>query len=251
LFVAACGGGGGFPDAPPTPDSPLPGKFSLEWSVIDTAQKPLACERIDGVTMTVLTRNIAIDGGSTQPFSCSTGMGASEPLVAGTYKLDFELSSPAFGVLATAPQQSAVVIEPGQETQLEPVTFQVDATGALALTLSAGAGGNCAAMDTISIALTHAGDGACEPLVLAVGAGATRPASTYTINCAAPTDVPCIEDDQVITATGVASDQYTIRLRGKKGGTLCRTNDDTIRVPPLGMTLTRTLNFASTGNSGC
>lgn len=234
-------------------DSPSPGKFSLDWSVVDTAQRPLACERIDGVAMTVVTRNLAIDGGNTQIFTCSTGMGSSEPLVAGTYKLDFELASPAFGLLATAPEQAAVVVEPGGNTQLEPVVFQVDATGALALTLSAGAGGNCAAMDTLSIALTHASDGACEPIVLSVAAGATsgKPASSYTINCAAPTDVPCIESDQLITATGVASDQYTIRLRGKKGATLCRTNDDTIRVPPLGMTLTRTLNFAPTGASGC
>ncbi|NVB80234.1 MAG: hypothetical protein HOV81_17705 [Kofleriaceae bacterium] len=234
-------------------DSPLPGKFSLQWSVVDTAQKALSCDRIDGVTMTVLARNLAVDGGNTYPFSCSTGMGESELLVAGTYKLDFELGSAAFGLLATAPQQSSVVIEPGKVTQLEPVVFQVEATGALALNLSAGAGGNCAAMDTISIALTHASDGACEPIVLSVGAGATsgKPASTYTINCAAPTDVPCIETDQLITATAVASDQYTIRLRGKKAGTLCRTNDDTIRVPPLGMTLTRTLNFASTGATDC
>jgi hypothetical protein len=254
--VAACGGGGGFPDAPPNNvDATEPGTFSLDWTVVDSDNMPLACERIDGQAMTVIPRNIAIDGGNTQIFTCGSGSGTSQAILAGTYSIDFELTSPMFGLLATAPQQNQVVVRSGQDTHLEPVTFQVDATGGLALNLSAGAGGNCAVMDTVSIALTHASDGACEPLVLDVGAGATsgKPASTYTINCAAPLDVPCIENDQTITAMGVTSDQYTIRLRGKKTGvtSACWTNDDSLRVPPLGMTLTRTLNFAATNASGC
>ncbi len=233
-------------------DAAASATFSLSWSVVDTANAPLTCERIDGQAMTVVARNLAIDGGNTQIFSCASGMGQSQSLVPGTYKLDFELSSPAFGLLATAPQQSAVVIEPGGDTELAPVVFQVDATGAIALSLSA-TGGNCVAMTTVSIALTHASDGACEPLVLNVGAGATsgKPASTYTINCAAPADVPCIESDQLITATGVPADAYTIRLRGKKGTTTCQTNNDSLQVPPLGKTLTRTLNFAPTNATGC
>ncbi|HSD88375.1 MAG TPA: hypothetical protein VLB44_12695, partial [Kofleriaceae bacterium] len=89
-LLAACGGGGGFPDAKEIDASPT-GTFSAAWSVIDQDSHPISCDRIAGQTMTVLAHNKAFEGGSTQIFTCASGMGTSQQMIAGTYDLDFEL----------------------------------------------------------------------------------------------------------------------------------------------------------------
>ena len=83
--------------------------------------------------------------------------------------------------------------------------------------------------------------------------GATKPAHTYTINCTTPVETNyCIENDQQITVSGVPSDGYTVHIRGKIAGKDCWKNDDSLQVPPLNQTLTRTLNLArQTQISGC
>lgn len=252
LALAACGGGGGFPDAPLAGDAPAPtGTFSVAWSVVDENNEPLACERVAGQVVTVLSHNLAFMGGETQPFSCSTGMGMSQGLVPGTYQFDFELTG-TFGQLATAPRQAPVEIQDGENTELDPLTFQVEAVGGLSLELdSLTSGGNCAptaaggaGIETVAITLTHNSDGTCEPITLSISEGTTQPGGTYTINCASPVDRPCIEEGQTITAVGVPSDSYTIRIRGKIDGKVCWSNMDSIQVPPLNQTLLRTLNLA-------
>ena len=45
-LVAACGGGGGFPDAPPIDMPPPLGTFSLAWTVKDTGGNPITCDQI-------------------------------------------------------------------------------------------------------------------------------------------------------------------------------------------------------------
>jgi len=252
----ACGGGGGFPDARP-PDAAPKGTFSLAWSVVDPNNQPLACERIAAQTMTVLTHNLAFEGGSTQIFNCDTGMGMSEPILTGTYELDFELRG-ASGLLARAPKQTGIVIEENRNTELAPLTFVVVPAGNVALGLASGKpGGNCGAtnaggagIEQVSITLQHA-DSSCEPATLAISAGATRPAGSYTINCAAPPLVGCIEADQVISGANLPSDAYTIHVSGLIGGKVCWANNDGIQVPGAGNTLTRTLNLGPTGVSGC
>ena len=72
--LASCGDAGGFPDAA-VPDAPPTGTFSLTWTLIDHNSAPLACDRIAGQSMTVLAHNKAFEGGTTQIFSCNTGMG--------------------------------------------------------------------------------------------------------------------------------------------------------------------------------
>lgn len=258
VLLAACGGGGGFPDAPPI-DGPALGAFSATWSVVDQNSQPLSCERIGGQTMTVLVHNKAFDGGSTQIFTCSTGMGTSQAILAGTYKFDFELGGTVGGtvtVFGKSPIQDNVYIPANQTVELAPLVFQVQATGGLALHLSSGnAGGNCAAganIQNFTISANHTSNGACEPLTLAIAAGATKPASTYTIDCTTPAVTGCIENDQEITVTNVPSDGYTLHIRGKVGGLDCYKNDDTLQVPPLDQVLTRTLNLAKqTQISGC
>ncbi len=256
VLVTACGGGGGFPDAPGIDAAPL-GKFSATWSVVDQNNQPLSCDRIGGQTMTVLVHNKAFEGGSTQIFTCGTGMGESQPILTGTYTFDFELGG-TVGLLAKSTVQDNVDIVANTTTPLQPLLFQVKATGGLALNLVAGnAGGNCengANIQGFTISANHNSDSTCEPLTLNIAAGATKPAHTYTIDCTTPVVTNyCIEADQQITVTGVRSDEYTMHIRGKgTNGMDCYRNDDTIQVPPLDKTLTRTLNLArQTQITGC
>lgn len=257
VLLAGCGGGGGFPDARPI-DGPGPmGTFSVTWTVSNTANQPVACSKIGALSVTVLAHNLAVLGGTTQVFTCETGMGMSQAMPVGTYDLGFELDSPS-GVLATVANQR-VDINANQNTVLQPLAFSLDATGALALTLASGkAGGNCGATATggagitsTTITLVHASDLSCAPVTFQISAGATKPAGTYTVNCNTPAVIPCIEADQTLSATGVAADAYQIHVKAS-AGTDCYSNNDALQVPPLGKTLMRTLNLAfSAGTTGC
>lgn len=250
--TAACGSGGGFPDAP-RPDTPPTATFSLTWSVIDQNSQPLPCARIAGQSMTVLAHNKAFDGGNTEIFSCSSGMGQSQDVYAGEFDLAFELSG-TFGLLATAPPVNSIEVPAGTNTPVPPLVFQVEALGSLAVKLSSGAsGGNCGAtgaggagIDATSVSVTRNSDGACVPIAFAVSAGATTAAGTYATDCTTPADYVggCIESDQVLSAVNVPSDEYTIRVRGKVAGESCWVNNDFMQVPPLQKSLTRTFNLA-------
>jgi hypothetical protein len=259
VLVAACGGGGGFPDAKPIDTAVPTGTFTVDWSLTDTNNQNLTCDRIGAQSVTVLVHNRAVMGGSTAVFTCPTGTGQSQAIDAGTYDMQFELDGQA-GVLATAPAQSNIVITPGQNTRLAPLVFAVDATGGLALSLASGkSGGNCGAtsangagITSTTITLVHTADGTCEPTTFAISAGATQPASNYTIDCTSPVTGPCIESDQTLSVAGIPSDAYTIHVNAQESGTTCWSNNDSLQVPPLSQTLTRTLNLAfATGTPGC
>lgn len=264
-LLVGCGGGGGFPDAPPIDSPPPPGTFTLAWTLTDTAGAPLPCDQIGAQTVTVLTRNRAVQGGATEVFTCGTGMGMSQGLLAGTYDMDFELDGvggdPTTGLIATAPKQMGIVIKPGEEVALAPLTFAVDATGGLALNLASNAtGGNCASptnngagITGFTITLQHTGTGACEPVTFTYATNGTLPGGSYTVNCGTPVVAPCIEHDQPLTVTGVKSDAYQLHVRGKIGASDCWKNDDALSVPPLGRTVTRMLNLAQApmGTQGC
>ncbi len=256
LLLAACGGGGGFPDAPPPDTTPGPtGNFSVAWSVVDQDNQPISCERIAAQTVTVLAHNLAIDGGTPEAFTCSTGMGTSQGLPPGQYEMGFELYG-ADGVLATGARQSPLTITANETLALDPVTFQVEALGGVSLKLSTGdPGGNCAGgagIDQMSITLAHKSDGTCEPITLTISDGATQTGGSYTINCTTPLERDCIDTDQVVSATGIPSDAYTITIRGMVAGATCWLNGDAIQVPPLNKTLLRTLNLAQqTQTPGC
>jgi hypothetical protein len=248
LALAACGGGGGFPDGRPA-DSPGPtGTFSVTWTVSDQNNQPISCDRIAAQTMTVLTHNLAIEGGLTEPFSCSTGMGKSQGLAPGNYEMDFELAG-TFGVVARGAKQAPVRIDANSNVELAPVTFQVEALGGVVLKLSAG-GGNCGAsgagIDQMSMTLRHNSDGTCEPITFMISDG-----TQYTVNCTTPTLRSCIEDTETMTATNIPSDSYTIGIRGLVNGKECWQNMDTIQVPPLNKLLIRTLNLGKTTTPGC
>ena len=52
--LAACGGGGGFPDATIDVGPPAPGSFSLAWSVTDTMGNAITCDQIGAQSVTAL-----------------------------------------------------------------------------------------------------------------------------------------------------------------------------------------------------
>ncbi len=257
-LVAGCGDAGGFPDAA-VPDAPPTATFSLTWSVVDGDNQPVDCDRIAASSMTVLPHNKVFEGGETQIFGCDTGMGQSQDVVAGFYDMDFELSG-ASGLLATGTPLRNIEIPAGTNTVLPPLIFQVQADGALALKLASNrTAGNCAAptggagIDGVSIGVIRTRDSACLPVTFNISAGLTEPAGVYTTSCPQLDYIGgCIDSDQTLSVSGVPSDTYQIRVRGKIGATNCWLNNDTIQVPPLGQTLTRTLNLAhQSQTTGC
>lgn len=264
--LAACGGGGGFPDAPIDVGPLPPGNFTLAWSLTDTMGAAITCEQIGAQSVTAILRDPDAQGGFTEVFTCQTGMGTSQGLAPASYDVRFELvgvgGPPPDQVIATAPSQLSVPVVSGQSVALEPLTFAVDATGGLKLHLASGAtGGNCgdvaasgAGITTMTITLDQMGGATCAPVTFAIGAGATLPAGTYTVDCTTPLVTGCIESDQELSVTGVASGSYAIHVRGYRDLVVdaCFTNDDTLPVPPLGRDLVRTLNLGQqTLNPAC
>jgi hypothetical protein len=252
-LLVACGGGGGFPDARPIDTAPPAATFTLAWTVSDSGNQPVACDKIGALSVTVLAHNRAFDGGTSVVFACATGMGQSDPLPPGTYDFDFQLTSIG-GMLATAPAQHGVVLAAGQSVPLMPLAFTVDATGGLALTLATGrAGGNCGVapngggITSTTITLVHTGDLSCEPVTFTISGG-----GTYTVDCANPVSGPCIDEMSALTASSVPSDNYTIHIKGNIGATTCWTNNDSLQVPAAGQTRTQTFNLAyAMGTPGC
>lgn len=253
--LTACGSGGGFPDAPP-PDSPvIGGTVSLQWSLTDTAGQPITCEQIAGQTVTLVLHNKSEAGATTEVFTCDSMAGTTPKVSPGVYDIRFELSGNV-GLLAEVPAQDITVLS-NQNATLQPITFVVEATGALDLKIDAAkSGGNCAGVaqngagiTAMSITLTHSGDGACEPVTFNI---ASTPPRTYTVNCATPVETGCIDAAVSLTTSSVPSGRYQVHVRGKVGAAECYFNDDALTVPPLGRTLVRTLNLAyRTGTPGC
>lgn len=265
VLVAACGDGGGFPDAPPI-DMPKPGgTFDLAWTLKDTSGNAITCDQIGAQAVTVYTHNRAVQGGSTEVFTCGTFKGTSQDLIPGTYDMDFELGgiggAVGTGIIATSPKQMGIVIKSGENVTLSPLAFAVDATGGIKLNITANKpGGNCgsvgnngAGITGMTLTLEHMVGGACEPVVFTIAPNATLPGGSYTVNCTAPTVAPCIEADQQLSATGVKSDSYQLHVRGKIATADCWRNDDSMPVPPLGRDVIRTLNLgaAPSGTPGC
>ena len=253
-ITMACGGGGGFPDAPGEPDAFSTGTMSLDWSLVKMADgSPVGCDQVGAVSVTLLLRNRGFQGGFTEVFSCNTKTGTTGLVPVGVYDVNYELTG-ASGLITTATTQLGIEVKRGENAVLDPVTFTVNAVGGLDLRLDAlKGGGNCAAapggggISGLRITLNHATGGACEPAVFSIGG------TSYTVNCGAPgTYVGCPETTTAITASNLPSDNYLIHIRADQTAAMnCFVNDDSIRVPPNGMTLTRTLNLAASGGAGC
>jgi hypothetical protein len=253
LWLWGCGGGGGFPvDAEPPPP-PAKAKFALSWSGTDPNAQTITCDQVGGTFVTVTLRNRAVQGGETESFSCASMMATSLlSFTPGVYDLTFELSG-AGGSLATATPAMGIELKSGETATLDPITFQVDATGGMALLLETGAtGGNCgggAGVVSTTISLTHTG-GACEPVTFGIAAGATGTAGSYTVDCANPPVAACIDHDQTLSVPSLPSGSYRIDVKATVGVNDCYLTNQTIVVPPQGGTLTQTLDLTHQ-TTGC
>jgi len=248
VLLPACGGGGGFPVDASDPPPPPKGKFSLAWTVTDVADQTIPCAQVGANFVTVSLRNRDVQGGSTEVFSCASLMATSLlSFTPGIYDLAFELSGTA-GLLATAPAAKGIEIKANETTAVDPITFVVDATGKLALTLETGvANGNCgggAGIATTTITLEHTG-AACEPVTFDISGG-----GTYTVNCTTPQVAGCIDHDKTLSVATLPSGSYRISVKGTVNANDCWTTTPTLIVPPLGNTLTQTLNLTHQ-TTGC
>ena len=251
--LMACGGGGGFPDAPPEPDASPGGTLSLDWSLVKMADgTPVTCDAVGAGSVTLILRNRAMQGGFTEVFTCNSKTGTTPQIPVGTYDVNFELNGLS-GLITTGAEQMGLVVAREQNTPLAPVTFTVNATGAIDLRIDAlKAAGNCdpiagngAGITQMRISLNHVAGGACEPATIMVGA------TPYTINCTTPAAAGCIEKTTAITGT-LPSDNYQIHVRADQMAVMnCFVNDDSMQVPPNGKVLARTLNLAATAGAGC
>ena len=244
----SCNGGGfdaGVPDS-----SAVGGTFSLAWTLLDqSTNRPVSCDKLDP-NATVFIQASRPGTGGLESFACKSMQATSitrfDP---GLYNFSYELHVAASGqtlTIATAPGQNGVTINSAQNVVLSPITFEVDATGRLELMLHTGPAGNCtggAGITGFAISLEHAGgpgDTGCASVVFALSGG-----GTYTANdCASPAVTRCINAGETLTVSSLPSGPYQIHIRGKKGTLDCWTNDDSLRVPPQGLTLSRTLNLA-------
>lgn len=222
------------------------GRFSLRWSVIDRAtRQPLNCDQLD-LNATVFVQVVRDGAGATESFACRNLQGTSmTPLFPGTYSFRYELHVGG-ATIATASGPSGVVIGSGQQVELAPITFQVDASGRLELKLRASAAGNCAggaAITGFALSLQHAGapgDTGCAPVVFVLSGGGTYRAT----DCSAPAVTRCIAADETLTVASLPAGSYQIHVRGKKGTLDCWVNDDVLRLPPHSALLSQTLNLA-------
>ena len=253
---SGCGNGGGF-DAGPI-DTPVVGRFSLAWSLIDDtgtvdcADIPTCCNKLDP-NATVLVQASREGTGGVEVFSCRSVQGTSMTTLApGTYNFTYALRIPVGDhneTIATATPQNAVVIEPGTSVPLPPIAFHVNLTGGLVLNLQAGAPGalNCvggAGISGFTVVLEHTdgpAEDSCAPVTFVLSGGGTYNSGS----CGAPVIGRCIESAETLSAAILPSGPYRIRVRGKNKGALdCWSNDDLFAVPPQGASLTRTLNLA-------
>jgi hypothetical protein len=259
LLGASCGGcdSGGFAADAPAIDAPAPGSVTLAWTLTDTGGLPIACEQVGGSFVLLELRNRTTSLGTVVSFACARGRETSPPIEPGVYDVLFELRGVDLAGV-TAPEQKSVVVEPGRDTQLAPVAFAIDARGSLVLSLAAPpATSNCrppgsmgAGITGITITLEQAGGG-CAPVTFVRARGSTM-LGTYTVNCSSPQVSACIETDETLTVTSLASGPYVIHVRGKIGAVDCWRNDNSLIVPPQGKRLTETLNLAfQSGTPGC
>jgi hypothetical protein len=123
-FAAACGSGGGFPDAPKPPVPPDPGTFALDWSLVDSSQQPATCAQAGATTVTVALKDEASGDSSAAVFNCALGGAVSGALTPSTYDLNFTLSGSS-GVIASAPPQTGIVIQSDLTARVMPIVFTV------------------------------------------------------------------------------------------------------------------------------
>ena len=247
IGAASCGSGGGFPiDAG---GSSLPGTVTLAWSLTDLTGAPITCDQV-GANSVAITLQGRTSAGAVVSLSCAAGHGTSQALSPDTYDVSIELHGASLTPVPAAAQKG-VVVHGGADTQLAAAVFAVDPQGAIAFSINAPqAATNCGAttdkgagITATTITLQHDTNGPCAPVTFTHTKG-TTPLGSYTVDCSSPIVVNCIERDEALTATGLASGGYTVHVVGKINAAACWRNDDALQVPAQGRTLSGTWNLA-------
>ena len=121
-MLAACGSGGGVPDAAQI-DGPGIGEFSVSWSLVDGNMQPITCDQAGATGVLTTIKDQTTDALFSSTFACPLGSAVSGALTASTYELHFSLLG-ANGTLATASPQT-VMLTADHPTQLAPIQFEV------------------------------------------------------------------------------------------------------------------------------
>ena len=122
FLAAACGSGGGFPDAPGPPDAALPGTFRMDWTIKTSGGQMTDCTTAMATLVVVNLHEEAGGGSFGAQFGCSLASGVSGPVTPGTYDLMFTLAGGS-GAVAMAPPQTGIIILGQKTTQIAPVVF--------------------------------------------------------------------------------------------------------------------------------
>lgn len=218
------------------------GTISLTWTLTNTAGQPITCGDVGAQNVVLVLRNILEVGGSTAVFGCGSGGGTTTPLSPGPYEIDFELRGTA-DLLAASPRRRNIVVVVGQDTPIGAVPFAVDAIGGFELVVRASPGTtNCGTGTNISamaIALRRPDD-TCQLTTLRIEPGGR----TYPVNCASMNLTPCVENNQRVIATDLPSGSYKVEVVGRVGARDCWTASESLQVPPLRKSLSRTVLLA-------
>jgi len=243
LIALACAGGCGNR----APDASMRGSVSLAWSITARDRQPTTCAQIGAATVSVLLHNRANGDEATASFACTSSPSTTQLVAIGVYDVTLSLRAADGTTRATVPDQLGVAVVAGQVTALAPVTFAMDATGRLVISLAtAPLASNCktpgagAGLTANTITLERVAGG-CAAVTFFRSRGPTAE-GRYTVNCTAPVIASCIETDETLAVPAIEPGGYIVHVRGKVGAVDCWALDAVLEVPPAGV-LTRTLNL--------
>ena len=123
MLAVACGGGGGFVDAPGAEAPPPPGTFAVDWT-ITKAGSAATCADVSATTVVVTLQDEKTKANSSGSFSCSIGGAVSGAFFPATYDLGFTLTGSA-GIIAMGSAQTGIVIQSNMTAHVMPVVFAV------------------------------------------------------------------------------------------------------------------------------
>jgi hypothetical protein len=235
--VAGCGDDSGLPDARVFDGTPPGGTLSLSWTLAD-GDAVVTCDQVGAATVTLSIVPVDHPFGVTEAFGCTSARGTTGVLPAGRY--DVTASLGGGGAIAEVVRRPGVEVRSNADMALEPIAFDVDATGGLRARVSAfGVVGNCAAapggagIEGVALRLRTSA-GVCVATSFDIAAGAARPASTFVDDCASPPPAACIDADQDIVVAGAPSGRYRLAIDGLVGGTACWAASPAVRIPAGG-----------------
>ena len=122
VLVAACGSGGGFPDAADR-DSPGVATFSVAWSLVDANAQPETCDRAGATTVVAMISDQVSYAMYSSSFPCTPASAVSGALTASTYELRFTLIGPTVTLATGGPQ--TVILAGDHTTEVAPIVFAV------------------------------------------------------------------------------------------------------------------------------